>query len=273
MHPLIAHLFGLPLKSYGLMLTLGFAAGIVLACRRAARRGLDPNEIMNMAAIVISAAVVGSRLLYCAVNPSEFAADPMKILFVHQGGLVFIGGLLAAVAAVSWYLIHHRLDYLTWADVMFPSVALGHVFGRLGCFLNGCCYGLPSDAWYCVIFPSIGDGVSHVPTQLFEAGANLVILLLLLFIDRVKPREGYVFASYVTLYSVWRFGIEFVRGDDRGLPVFGLPVSKAISLVGIFVGLAFLAWLRRHPVTQPSRLDVSNPSDPIPVDPDRRMFR
>ncbi len=248
MHPLIAEIFGLPLKSYGLMITLGFAAGIALAAWRAKRAGLDPNEIMNMATLVIAAAIVGSRLLYVAVNWPQFADRPVKILFLHEGGLVFVGGLLAVIPVVSWYLLHYRLDYLRWADLMFPSVPLGHVFGRLGCFLNGCCHGHPTDAWYGVVFPAHGDGVPKVPTQLFEALANAVILAVLLAIDRRKRRDGLVFSSYILLYSTWRFGIEFVRGDFRGSPVMGLPVSQFAALVGIAVGILFTGWLLVTPV-------------------------
>lgn len=243
MHPVLAEFFGLPIKSYGLFITLGFAAGIALAAWRAKRRGFDPNEIMNMASLVIAAAIVGSRLLYVAVNPAQFLERPVRILFVHEGGLVFLGGLLAVIPVVSWYLVHYRLDYLAWADIMFPSVPLGHVFGRIGCFLNGCCHGHPTQGWWGIVFPSHGDGIARVPTQLFEAFANLLILLALLAIDRKKKREGLVFSSYLLLYSLWRFGIEFVRGDDRGRLLLGMPISQTLSLAGIFVGLAFTAWL------------------------------
>lgn len=264
MHPVILEVFGFPLKSYGLFITLGFAAGIALAAYRAKRRGLDPNEIMNMATLVIAAAIVGSRLLYVAVNPAQFIERPVRILFVQEGGLVFLGGLLAVIPVISWYLLRYRLDYLLWADLMFPSVPLGHIFGRTGCFLNGCCHGHPTESWWGVVFPVHGDGVARTPTQLFEAFANLAILLLLLAIDRRKPREGLVFSSYILLYSAWRFGIEFVRGDDRGALVLGMPVSQTLSLAGILVGLAFTAWLLAHPSPADAAPPPVAPGDPAP---------
>lgn len=243
MHPLICHVFGLPLKSYGLMITLGFAAGIWLAWYRARRAGLDPDEVLNMATVVIISAVVGSRLLFILVNPREYLEHPIRIFYIHEGGLVFLGGLIGVILTVSAYLHYYRMDYLRWADIMFPSVPLGQFLGRIGCFLNGCCYGLPTEGFPGLVFPAIGDGRHYLPTQLFESFACLIILGLLLFIDRYKPRQGLVFASYISLYSLWRFVIEFFRGDDRGLPVMGLPVSQFISLLGIFIGLIFIGLL------------------------------
>jgi phosphatidylglycerol:prolipoprotein diacylglycerol transferase len=243
MHPLICDIGGFPLKTYGLMITIGFAAGILLAMYRAKRKNLDTDEVMNLATIIIIAAILGSRILYVMVNPAEYIQNPLKIFYIHEGGLVFLGGLLLVIPVVSYYLIHYKMNYLQWADLLFPSVPLGHIFGRLGCFMNGCCYGKPTDSSFGVVFPSIGDGIAYLPTQLFESLASLIILGLLLYIDRIKKSEGWVFAAYILLYSVWRFIIEFFRGDDRGAFVLGLPISQLLSFIGIFVGIAFMVYL------------------------------
>lgn len=247
MHPLLCHILGLPLKSYGLMITIGFAAGIALAWYRARRAGMDPDEILNMSTLIIISAIVGSRILYILVNPSEYIASPIRIFYIHEGGLVFLGGLIGTIVTVTCYLRYYKMDYLGWADIMFPSVPLGQFFGRLGCFLNGCCYGRPMDGFPGMVFPSIGDGQHYLPTQLLESTASLLILAILLFVDRGRKIRGMVFASYITLYSTWRFIIEFFRGDDRGLPVMGMPISQFLSLLGIFIGLIFLGTLlKKH---------------------------
>ena len=244
MYPILFTLFGFQLKTYGLMVTLAFASGIILAYKRAQNRNLNPDEIMNMSTIIIISAIIGSRILYVLVNPQQYINDPITVLYIHKGGLVFLGGLLAVIPVISWYLTHYKMNYLLWADVMFPSVALGQIFGRFGCFFNGCCYGHETTSSFGIIFPAIGDGIRHLPTQLFESAACLVILILLLFIDKKKSKNGYVFASYIFLYSLWRFFIEFFRGDNRGTWIFNLPVSQFISIFGIIIGIIFLLYLK-----------------------------
>jgi phosphatidylglycerol:prolipoprotein diacylglycerol transferase len=157
------------------------------------------------------------------------------------------------VAVAFWYIWRHRLPFWTTCDVFAPGIALGHVTGRLGCLAAGCCYGRQTDVPWAVIFTNplaaanVGTplNVPLHPTQLYEAGAELLILVFLLATER-KGRyfPGRTFWSYMFLYAVSRFVIEFYRGDPRG-EMFGMPTSQLISLVLAPLSIAMLVWLAR----------------------------
>ena len=153
---------------------------------------------------------------------------------------MFYGGLILAVVVAFWYIARHRLPFWTTCDVFAPGIALGHVTGRLGCLAAGCCYGKPTDVPWAIIFTNplaaanVGTplGIPLHPTQIYEAGAELLILVLLLATERRgRPFAGRTFWAYMFLYAVSRFVIEIYRGDPRGDGVRHLSTSQFISLV------------------------------------------
>ncbi len=242
MHPIIFRWGPLTLYSYGLMVALGFLAAMAVALRRARRTGLDPQVIQNTAFIALVAGILGARLAYVLLNWELFRADPMEILRLDHGGLVFYGGLAAGVAGGIVYLRARSLAILPTVDLLIPPLVLAHAIGRIGCFLNGCCYGRPTSLPWAVSFPL--EGIPRHPTQLYESGFLLLLFLVLTrlwsivcrpsSIDRRLTNDdrrtpGAVLLTYGLAYGTWRFFIEFLRADN---PIFawGLTVFQLSSL-------------------------------------------
>jgi phosphatidylglycerol:prolipoprotein diacylglycerol transferase len=234
MYPELLRLGPFTIYSYGMMVALGFLAGTALARRNARRSGLDPERITDLCFTALIAGLAGARLMFVATDPNYYLAHPLEILMVWRGGLVFYGGLLFGVLAAVWFVNRHQLAFGPVLDVMAPTIVLGHAFGRLGCFLNGCCYGRPGKCG--VVFPALADNLHRQPIQLYESFGLLVILAILLRFGR-RPRNGGVFVLYLALYGILRFVLEFWRADDRGLFIFGLSPGQFISIIAVAVAL------------------------------------
>ncbi len=238
----------LPIRLYGLMIGTGFLLSIWLASRRAKKEGVDPESILDMGVYLLLAAIVGSRILYVLTNLSEFTANPLDVFAIWKGGLVFFGGLLAAIPTGMWYVRKHRMPFWKTGDILAPFIALGHVFGRLGCFFAGCCFGAPCSGPLCVVFTDPRSlaplGVPLYPTQLMEAGGELVNFLVLFALYPRRKYDGQIFWLYPVLYSVLRFAVEFFRGDvSRGLYFGGaVSTSQIIAVVTVAASL-FMLWL------------------------------
>jgi phosphatidylglycerol:prolipoprotein diacylglycerol transferase len=175
------------------------------------------------------------------------------LLSIARSGGVFYGGLILAVGVAFWYIARHRLPFWTTCDVFAPGIALGHVTGRLGCLAAGCCYGTPTDVPWAITFTNplaaanVGTplGIPLHPTQVYEAGAELMILGLLLGTERRgRLFAGRTFWAYMFLYALSRFVVEFFRGDPRG-EMFGFSTSQVISLVLGPLSLVMLVWLAK----------------------------
>jgi len=244
----------IPIRLYGLMIGLGFIIGIFLAARQAKKEGVNPERVLDLGVYMLLSAIVGSRILFVLTNLREFTTKPLDAFALWKGGLVFYGGLLAAVPLGIWYLQRHRLPVWKTTDIMAPSIALGQAFGRLGCFFAGCCYGAPCSGPACVTFNDVHSlapqGVPLFPTQLMESGGDLVIFIVLILFRRYKKFDGQLFWLYALFYAVLRFVIEFFRGDAmRGL-YFGNAISTSqIIAIGMFILAGMMIWrLSKKPV-------------------------
>jgi len=240
----------IPIRLYGLMIGLGFIIGIFLAARQAKKEGVNPDRILDLGVYVLLAAIVGSRILFVLTNLQEFAAKPLDAFALWKGGLVFYGGVLAAVPVGIWYVKKHNLPVWKTADIMAPSAALGHAFGRLGCFFAGCCYGAPCSGPLCITFHdshSIAPlGMPLFPTQLAESSGEFMIFCILILLRRYKTFDGQLFWLYGLLYAVLRFIIEFFRGDViRGLYFGGIISTSQIIAIGMFILSGFMIWKLR----------------------------
>jgi phosphatidylglycerol:prolipoprotein diacylglycerol transferase len=235
-----------PIRMYGLMIGIGFLLGIYLASRQAKKEGINPDHILDMGVYLLLAAIVGSRALYVLTSLHEFARNPLDVFAIWKGGLVFYGGLLAAVPTGIWYVKKHNLPVWKVADIMAPSIALGHGFGRLGCFFAGCCYGAECSGPFGITFTDPRSlaplGVPLYPVQLFESGGEFLIFAALLFFRRYKKFDGQIFWLYPLLYAILRSIIEMFRGDAaRGLYFGGsVSTSQIISLVMFAASLFML---------------------------------
>lgn len=238
--PVAFRLGHLAIRWYGVWVAAGFLAAVAHWTRLARWEGRRGGFGADFGVLVMVSGIAGSRLAYALSNPSEFLSDPINLVRINRGGLVFYGGFLLAVAAV-WIMARIRREsYLGLLDFGVTGLALGHAFGRIGCFFNGCCYGIPAGApWSCW-----SHGALRQPVQLFEAAFNLALWLLLTRTYRRRPPHGVVFACYLVSYGAWRFVAEFIRGDDRAFWL-GWPVAQWISLALMAAGWALALRVRR----------------------------
>jgi phosphatidylglycerol:prolipoprotein diacylglycerol transferase len=260
MHPILFEIRGFPVYTYGVMLAAAYLLGLQFALRRARALGLDPNRVMDLGIWIIVSALVGAKLLLLVVEWDTYGRSLSDVLTLIRSAGVFYGGLIVAVVVALWYLWRHRLPVWSVADVFAPGIALGHVIGRVGCFFAGCCFGRPTDVPWAVTFRSeyaarnVGTTINTAihPTQLYEAGAELLILGLLLTLERRgRPFPGRTFWGYMLLYAISRFVIEFYRGDPRGT-VGMLSTSQVISIAIVPVSIVMLLYLSRRPSPAPT---------------------
>lgn len=248
MHPILFEIGGWPVYSYGLLLAAAYLAGLQMAVVRARRLGMDGTKIMDLGIYLIIAALIGARLMLVVVDFEYFRTRPAELLSLVRAGGVFYGGLIGALLVAIVLVRRYELNLWTTADLMAPGIALGHVIGRLGCLLAGCCYGRPTDLPWGITFsdPAAAAnagtplGIPLHPTQLYDAGAEFLIMLALLATERRgRPFPGRTFWLYVVLYAVSRYIVEIFRGDDRGM-LLGMSTSQAVSLVALPLGLVML---------------------------------
>jgi len=245
--------------TYGVLLAASYLLGLKLAMWRAKKWGLDASRVLDLGIYIIIAALVGAKLLLLVVDFDQFRSAAEVWNLLRSGG-VFYGGLIFAVGVAFWYMAKHRMPFWTTCDVFAPGIALGHVTGRLGCLAAGCCYGRPTDVPWAIMFTNpraaanVGTplGVPLHPTQLYEAGAALLILVLLLTTERRgRSFAGRTFWAYMFLYAVSRYIIEMYRGDPRGT-VFGIfSTSQFISVLLAPLSLVMLFWLSRTTPPEP----------------------
>jgi len=255
MHPILFEFGGFTIYSYGVLLAAAYLLGLQFALIRARSRGLDRERVMDLGIWIIISALVGAKLLLLVVDYRPFLANPRTIVDLLRSGGVFYGGLIAAVTVALVYIWRHRMPMWTTTDVFAPGIALGHVVGRLGCLLAGCCFGRPTSVPWAIsfhdpnAFATSGTplGVSLHPTQLYEAGAEALILVFLLaFERRGRPFPGRTFWSYMLLYGVSRFIIEFYRGDPRGTVFDALSTSQFVSVILVPLSVVMLLLLSRR---------------------------
>jgi len=259
MHPRLFELGPITVYTYGLLLAAAYLLGLWLARRRARARGLDDARVLDLGIYIIISALIGAKLLLLITDFKSFTADPRELLTLARSGGVFYGGLIVAVVVALWYIRRVGLPLWTTCDVFAPGIALGHVVGRFGCLFAGCCYGKPTTLPWGIVFKdpfaaaNVGTplGVHLHPTQLYEAGAELLILGVLLATEKKgRPFPGRTFWMYILLYAVSRFIIEFYRGDERGT-IFMFSTSQFISLILAPLAIVMLVYLARHEAPVP----------------------
>jgi len=234
MHPIIAKFGPLTIYSYGLLVAAGFIIGALLAARHAPKMGLLPDRIINLVLIILVSGILGSRTFYVLLNIKDYLADPVEIVMLTRGGLVFYGGAISAFCAALIYIKKAGLPFMDTFDLLAPFIALGHAIGRIGCFLNGCCYGKPISGWFGIAFE---NGITRVPTQIYS---SLLLLCLFVFLrNRLDKRNfaGQVFYLYLIFYSAGRILMEFLRGDNQAV-FLNLTFSQLVSLAIFIISLA-----------------------------------
>jgi phosphatidylglycerol:prolipoprotein diacylglycerol transferase len=248
-HPEFIRLGPLDIHTYGVFVALGFIVGLAVATRRARREGIDSERIADLGMWLIISGMLGGKLFHIIFFWDDFIygwrQEGVRSL---REGFVFYGGFIAASLTAVAYTTVKKLPFFRVADVFAPSIALGHAFGRMGCFFNGCCYGKPCSLPWAVTFPPphIMAGIPVHPTEIYEALGNLVIFAGLSAVYRHKRADGQIFWLYVLSYGILRFIVEFFRGD-YDTHYFGvLTLGHLVAITMISVAAIALALLPRR---------------------------
>jgi len=239
---------------YGVFVALGFIIGLWTAGRRGRKQGLEVQAVFDLGFWLILGGILGARTMFVVNYWDTFFANASlwEIFAIHKGGLVFYGGLIGAVAVGFIWLRHQGLPQWKVADTMAPSIALGHAFGRLGCLMNGCCYGQACALPWAIHFPNDHEtaGAGVHPTQLYESLANLGLYVALDCFYLRRRFDGQVFACYLMAYAILRSIVECFRGDYTSLP-WNAPLTPGhwISIVVFLTGVGI--YRHRSKPTEP----------------------
>ena len=264
MHPELFRIGPLVINSYGLMLALAFIVGLFLAIKKAEKKRIGSNIIVNLAFIVMISAIIGSRLFYVLFHLEEFKGRWVYTFLPIQpdgsiglGGLIFLGGFLGALLSGGIYLYKKKISFLKVVDSVAPSLAIGLFFGRIGCFLNGCCFGKACDLPWAVTFPphspagyQMGNIAIH-PTQLYSSAYGLLIFIILMLLDKKVHYDGFLFGVFLVLYGVSRFTVDFYRFyETQMFLIDGIEFNQLVSLLLVIGGIVLLLVLKRGKVKE-----------------------
>ncbi len=262
MHSELFQIGPLTLRAFGLCMALGFLVAWQTAAWLCRRTGQDADRLASLLMWVMLSALFGARAAYVLEHwRQEFADAPLAILRIDQGGLMFYGGLVAAALTLVVYALVRREHLFGITDLLVAVLPIGHAFGRLGCFMHGCCYGKLTDscvgvrfpkgspAWWeqsrgipPLLGPDAACSLPVIPTQLIEAAANLLLFAVLCWLyPRRHAQRGLVTGCYLIAYALLRFAVESLRGDPR-LALGPFSISQAISLGVLTVGAACLSY-------------------------------
>lgn len=219
------------LYSYGLFVAIAFVVATYLIVRQAERSGISQDGAFDCVIAMLAGGLIGGRVLFAIINWEYFSGDFISIFKFYEGGLAFQGGLAGGTIAVLLVIWIKKLPGWEMCDLLAPYVALGQAIGRIGCLLNGCCYGKVISSGFGITFPQ--EAVTRVPVQVYSSLILLAIFALLVSIREKKPFSGAIFSAYLMLYGITRFFIDFARGD-RLVEFLGMKLSQVFS-IGIFL--------------------------------------
>ena len=254
MHPILVKIGSLTVYSYGVMVAIGFTLAAMLIYRRAVKFNIDQDKCVDLTIAILIFGILGARGLYVLLNLAYYAANPIEIVMLSKGGLVWYGGFLFALIAMVVYLRINKLSFWPVVDLLTPYIALAQGFGRIGCFLNGCCYGIKVAPGFpfAATFPCEA-GVPRIPSQLISAALLFIIFVVLVLWQNARRFEGEIALGYCVLYSVKRFAVEFLRGDNPKI-LLGLTMSQVISVAIFAVSLTIFILRARHCKARPTIL-------------------
>ena len=250
MYPIAFKIGSLSIHWYGIMAACGFMIASWLLERNRDYAKLSKDQCATLLIIAMIAGILGARIFYVVQFFHQYQDNLIKIFFIHEGGLVFYGGFILAFASIIFYTRKNYLDSIRVLDVFAPAMATAHGFGRIGCFLNGCCFGRATESFWGVTAPQETllymqtGGLPVHPVQLLEAGENLLFAVLYFYLVRKAPR-GVAVATYLLSYGILRFINEFARGDHKLI----MNLFTPAQLIGVFLiaggGTMLFVFLRR----------------------------
>lgn len=218
--------------SYGLMLVIAFFVCSYLASLQAKREGVDSDVMINLFFVVFISGIIGARIFYVLNHFSDYLGNPLEIFVLSRGGLAWFGGIIFGSLSAVIFIKIKKLSILRVSDLIIPFIALGQAIGRIGCLLNGCCYGRESA--YGIYFKVFDQYL--IPTQLYSSLFLLLIFFILRFIQKRKHTTGVILAVYFFLYSLKRFFIEYLR-NDTPRDYYGLTIFQLLSLAMFIISI------------------------------------
>ncbi len=256
MHPELFRIGPFSVHSYGVMLALSFILGIYVAVKKGEKRGIKGDEVVNLGFLIIVSSIIGARLFYVLFHLQEFRGRWISTFWPVQqdgtvglGGLILLGGVILAVLSSAIYMYYHKLNFWVLADAIAPAIALGIFFTRIGCFLNGCCFGKACDLSWGVVFPqnspagSVMGNVAIHPTQLYSSLYGLIIFGILMYLDRNRRFNGFLIGLFFIFYGISRFTVDLFRFYETQMFVIGgLEFNQVVSLVMFFSGIGILIY-------------------------------
>lgn len=265
MCPILFSIGPFDVRAYSVFTELGILVAVFVAWREARRVGIKSEDLLNVAIYSIVAAIVGSRIYYVLGLWPQYADDLLRIFDFREGGLVYHGGLFTGLAVAIIYTLWRRISVWRLLDAGAPSLALGEAIARIGCLLNGCCYGSETDSWLGMYLPDLyGHWAHRYPTQIFQGLADLAIFAILWALRKRKPFDGFLLLIYGMLYSLSRLGLESMRAEN--LTISGALTAQVVSAV-VFVicaALSFLLWRRSQGQgVSPISAEGQEPHEPV----------
>jgi prolipoprotein diacylglyceryl transferase len=235
LNPVAFEIFGISVRWYGILISLGMLIGTILAIREAKRVGIDENKIIDLILFIIPAAIIGARLYYVIFNWSYYSGDILKMINIREGGLAIHGGVIGGTLVGYLFAKHNKLNFWKLADIIAPSLILGQSIGRWGNYINQEAYGTPTNLPWAINV----NGVNVHPTFLYESLWDFGVFILLLSYRKKKKFNGEVFFLYLVLYSIGRFFVEGLRIDSLMLGPFRVAQLLSLILVIIFSWLIY----------------------------------
>lgn len=230
------------IHGYGIMIAIGILAAYLMTEYRAKKKNMRYELIFDLTLWCAIGGLFGAKFLFLLTQIKNIIADPRSILDVTEG-LVVYGGIIFGILAGFLFTRKHKLDFWKYFDLVMPSIALAQGFGRIGCLMAGCCYGIKTNSPFSLVFPDNGYAPAHVhlfPTQPVSSFLNFMNFFILVLISRHKKADGQVAGFYLIFYSIGRFIIEFFRGDLERGSIAGMSTSQFISIFLFIFGVAIL---------------------------------
>ena len=248
MHPILFKLGPITIYTYGVLVAIGTFVGSVILIKLAEREGLSTKDVADTAFWSVIAGLVGARVFFFIYNP-EYLRPWYRLFFFWEGGLVWYGGGLFGALTAIYFVRKRNIPLWRFADVVSIPLSVGLGFGRIGCTMAGCCYGKVCHAPFALVFKDPHSaaplGVPLCPTQPVSSAANFLIAAVLYAIYRKRRVPGVVFGSYLVLYGVFRFLIEFRRATPKEFLGF-LSNNQVISIIMVASGALLILWRKKQ---------------------------
>lgn len=253
------HIGSLTVHGYGLMIAIGVLAAYLSAEYRAKRKNMDYEKIFNLTIWCAVGGFAGAKLLYYITILDQIIKDP-KVLLEASDGLVVYGGIIFGILAGFLFCKRHKLNFLQYFDLVMPSIALAQGFGRLGCLLAGCCYGVETHSHFSITFTDSAyarNGVPLVPTQVISSGLDFLHFVILIVLAKRIKAHGVIAGCYLMFYSAGRFVLEFFRGDLERGSVGSVSTSQFIAIFTFLLGVAIVIIQSKRGIVAETNMGVT----------------